>query len=192
MESYDYPQQQSNIRAGAAWTLFLAQTLAASVEVFLHGRFGRRYLGIQAAAVLVAIPIYSVFWPNQNVDAMWLFLGAYAVMLMVAKAGILRRELRGDIEHSYYSGRPRLMPVFRHIGEEDTKRCWEPTLVALGGALLLSQNQPLAVYLIAAGVGLGIAEGIKHASRRNRTTDMNDAMFEQHNLMERVRGRRGR
>src|ERR1700687_3722662 len=100
MEAEQYPQQQSNMRNGAAWIAFIAQTLAASVEVFLHGRFGRRYLGVQALAVFVAIPIYTAFCADRNLDGLWMFLWAYLLMLFVAKADVARRELRGDVEHS--------------------------------------------------------------------------------------------
>jgi hypothetical protein len=190
MDAEKNPQQQSQMRNGAAWIAFISQTLAASVEVFLHTRFGRRYLGIQALAALVAIPIYSLFWQGQNLDAVWLFFWLYLLGCLLAKADVARRESRGDVEHSYYSGRPLLMPLFRHIGEADTKRVWEPALVVLGGAILRVQEPPLGTYLMLAGIGLGISEGMKHAIRRNRVTDMNDAMVEQRNLMERFRGMR--
>jgi hypothetical protein len=37
---------------------FVARSFATSVEVLFHKRVGDRYLGLQAAAVLLLIPIY--------------------------------------------------------------------------------------------------------------------------------------
>ena len=45
-----------------SWMTLIVQTLATSVQPFLHCRFGERYFGMQALAVLILIPLYSLCW----------------------------------------------------------------------------------------------------------------------------------
>lgn len=39
---------------------------AFSVEVFLHGGFGRRYIGVQSAVVLLLVPAFVLFWEGDG------------------------------------------------------------------------------------------------------------------------------
>src|ERR1700759_4854793 len=95
----------------AAWglALLLVSACAASVEVFLHRRFGERYLGVQAAAVLLLIPGYCLGWQGYNVQPMFLLWIAYLLMCLAHRVGGLIARWRGERGHSYYTGWPHAM-----------------------------------------------------------------------------------
>ena len=58
------PQQPSgqgmSVRGGMNLAMFIVRTWATSLEVVLHHGTGERYLGWQAAAVLLLVPIGDV------------------------------------------------------------------------------------------------------------------------------------
>jgi hypothetical protein len=59
-------QQGMNIadqmRTGMNLLGWISQTGGVSVEVFLHRRFGSRYLGIPAALALLLVPLFGLFF----------------------------------------------------------------------------------------------------------------------------------
>jgi hypothetical protein len=69
------------------WAAFIAQILATSVQPFVRTRFGERYFGIEAALVLLAIPVYCVFWEHHDLRPMLWFLGLYLVAVARANVG---------------------------------------------------------------------------------------------------------
>lgn len=61
---------------------FVIDAWATSLQVFLHCRFGERFFGPQAPAVLLLIPIYMVGWPHDDLRPMLLYLPAYLFMCL--------------------------------------------------------------------------------------------------------------
>ena len=178
-------------KAVMGWMTLLVQTLATSVQPFLHCRFGERYFGFQALAVFVLIPVYAACWEGYDITPLFYFLAAFVVMCAVARIGMLVRYLRNDHEHSRYSGYPRIMRLFPRLNELTVKRGIEPMLVFLVGIFTLPHSEPLGMYLIIAAFGLFSSVHLSFSYERQRAQDMYDVMIEQQNLTERFREMRG-
>ncbi len=177
-------------KASAAWMLFLSQTLETSIVVFTRSRFGARYFGVHAAAVVPLVLVYSLFWREHDPTPLWAFLGCYLLAWGAARAGILRRRAHGDNEHSFYSGTPSILrwPVFRRwLGERAAKAWMEPLLVLGCGIGLTHLSQPLGSYVMLAAAGMVMSMAIARAHERTRLMDMRDAYIEQRSLAERFR-----
>ena len=56
---------------------FVREAWAISVQVFTHRRFGERYLGLQAAVVILLVPVYCMLWQHADLRPMFLYLIAY-------------------------------------------------------------------------------------------------------------------
>jgi hypothetical protein len=184
-----YPNHESRIKIAAALAAFICQMLAVSVEVFLHTGFGRRYFGIPSLAALLLIPLFSIFWPGGNLDTLWIFWWAYLIALFIARFDTLRRWRLGEFGHSYYSGRPRCMAIFKRASEKWIKEFFEPMLVFFSGVLALPYGEPLGSYLMIAGIGLAAMGAMREETARARVMDMNDAMIDQNYIFDRFRGR---
>lgn len=178
-------------KTGLSWMTFIVRVLATSVEVFLHGRFGMRYLGIQALGVLLLIPLYSLFWEGSDVRPLVWFMMAYLAMCAVARVGSLWRTLRHQHEHSLYTGYPRSMRVLPRLDEITAKRAIEPVLVFLAGLFTLPHSEPLGSYFIVAAFGLFASVQLSLGVERLRAQDLYDAMIDQQNVTERFRELRG-
>lgn len=79
------PIQQT--KAVLSWIAFIAGVLAVSVEVFLRRSrtFGERYMGVQAALVILLVPIYCAWWGGYDVRPLFYFLAAYLFMCLVIR-----------------------------------------------------------------------------------------------------------
>ena len=90
------PQQKpgmfESFRNSMGVGLFICRSFAVSIEVFLHKEMGERYLGLQAAAVLLFVPLFSLFWPGFDLRPLMLFLLAYLVMCFFSRVGSLSRS----------------------------------------------------------------------------------------------------
>jgi hypothetical protein len=166
---------------------FAFDSLALSLEVFLHRRFGVRYIGLQAAGALLILFVYPAMWEGHDVRPLGGFLLAFLLMNAVARIGMMIRCWRGDGEHSYYTGRPWLMSILRGSSELTVKRGYEPLLVFLVGALTLPWSQPLGSYLMIAAFGLLASVHLQHSEEVTKAMDMFDAYTEQRNVAERFR-----
>lgn len=167
--------------------MFAAESLATTVEVFLHTRFGVLYFGPAAVAGLAAIPAWILFWPGHDPSGLIVLWLGYVLMAARARAESARLAARGDLEHSRYAGRPRLSRLFPHAREQKLKEVHEPLLVIGVGLALLEFNAPLATYLVAAGVGLAAAATTRAAIQRARVRELNDAWIEQRQAVEAFR-----
>jgi hypothetical protein len=174
-------------RNGLSVGLFICRVLAVSVEVFLHKGMGERYLGLQAAAVLLLVPVYSLFWPGYDLRPLMLFLPAYLVMCFVARAGIAARLKRGEHCHSHYTGWPHGIKPGTKCSELTAKRVVEPAIVMMAGFLLRQFNPPLGTYLMFAAAGLLISVSASDAEQRTRSLDINDAVIDQEQVADRFR-----
>lgn len=192
MHSQQPPQQSGDQRrSGFNALAFVVHTLATSLVVFLRKDFGHRFLGLQAAAVLVAVPLFAAAWPNHDLQPLFLFLLAYLGACLIARIDIARRARRGGQEHSYYSGRPRLAALLPRIDERTLKRGVEPLVAILGGVLLMPWNEPLGVYVFIAGWALLFSGGIVQQLEQHRSQQLYDAYLEQQYVSGRFRQMRG-
>jgi prepilin signal peptidase PulO-like enzyme (type II secretory pathway) len=185
-------QQGVSSAQAAGWLRFLVDSWAVSVVIFLRSGFGVRYSGSQGAMVLLIVPMFLFLTPpaHDPRPLCW-FLGAYLVMWVFARLGALRRRATGDTTHSYYSGWPRLMAIFRFLSESTVKQYVEPVLVALLGAWIGNYNAPLGIYLVVAAVCMAVASLQDELALRRRVMEMNDAVSEQRVIAEQFREMQG-
>lgn len=189
------PQQQQpqgqNVPGAIGLVLFLARSVACTVEVFLHepGTFGRRYLGLQAVAGVGILVIYPVFWVPQDTTLVMVFLCAYLGMCGVVRIASMKRSLQGGQEgHSFYSGRPRPFRKGRPlVSEKAAKTVMEPLAVLVAGALIFETDEPFGTYLIVASVCLMLSAGAVYTWERARVMEMHDVFIEQQSIAEQFR-----
>lgn len=193
MNTQPQPQRSfiEDAKGVMGWMTLIVQTLATSVQPFVHCRFGERYFGLQALAVLLLVPLYSLLWEGYDTRPLVYFMGAYLVMCLWARIGLLFRSCHAPREHSYYSGYPRLMRLFPRWNELTVKRGVEPMIVFLIGVFTLRYSEPLGMYLIIAAFGLFSSVHLNLCYERVRALDMHDAMIDQQNVTERFREMRG-
>ncbi len=185
-QSQEQPQGSQVTFLGAL--AFVSRTLATSIEVFIHRRFGERYFGLHSAAVILAVLVFSTFWEGYDVTPLLGFLGFYFVACMGARIGIAKRRRSGDVEHSYYHGRPVLLNWWPFKkAKERTVKGLEPFLVFFTGVFVMPVSEPLGGYLMVASLGLLVSLGLAATYQRTRQLDMQDALIDQQNLAERLR-----
>lgn len=170
--------------------LFVCHAWATSVEVFLHQAPGNRYLGLQAAFVLLLVPFNVLFWEHYDVRGLLYFIPAYLLMCVIARIGMLQRWRRGESCHSFYSGWPRLMTPRAKCSELTCKRLLEPVLVLSLGYLIYSLGQqPLGAYLMWAAVCLCISVNASARCHDLMAIELQDSIIAQGQLAERFRER---
>lgn len=189
-------QQQQSSGPSHAATMnalgFVARAWATSIEVLFHKRVGDRYLGLNAAAVLLLIPIYSLFWQGYDLRPLMWFLVVYLGAVVVARLGVVARKRNGVRIHSFYSGYPRFMNDRTKFSEVQFKKCLEPIVSAVFGAGLYVQGeQPLGAYLMIAGACLFITVSMAELQFNQRAMALNDQVIEQEYVAERFREMRG-
>ena len=176
---------------GGPLAFFVVQAWATSLEVFLHRQFGERYLGVQAAAILILVPVYCLAWPRYDLQPMMAFLLFYLLLCVVHRIGGVARRLRGLHCHSYYTGWPHLMLFLRRSNEVTVKRFVEPLVVLGIGCWIRDGNPPLGTYLIGGSLCVFLAVTLSEQESRQRALDLNDAVIDQQDVTERFRTMRG-
>ena len=192
------PQSESGDRgrpgAGPRIAVLVVEAVACSAAVFLHGRFGRRYLGLRAAAVVPLVLLYAPLWgrsgeARQSPGPMFAFLAAYLLLCLKERAaGVLRRRREGHDEHGLYDGRPALLRVLPFAGEASVKKLVEPVLLFGGGCLTVAVSAPLGLWMVMAAFCLMATACLRDGWDRRRADDLADAMLAQRQLAVRVRG----
>ncbi len=185
------PQRQSSVfddmRNAAYWLAFITQTLAVSVEVLLHRRMGSRSVHIRGFAAFLLIPIWTAFFPHDNLTPMYCFW----LLFILGCARQRLSSLRGDRGHSRYTGEPSLQRLFPKCGEIVVKKTIEPLFVIVAGLFCLDLSQALGSYLITAGIGLGVSVGLGEAVNKAKVRELNDARLEQQSVIDRFREQHG-
>lgn len=170
--------------------LSVSRIWATSLEVFLHSGLGHRYLGVQALAVLLLIPIYTMFWQGYDIRPLVWFLMAYLAMCFVNRIGNLARS--GERQHSYYTGWPRLIGRTSKLSELVVKRFIEPALaLAIGFILRVNVNAPLGTYLMIGAGCLFVSVSASEMEDQTNLDDLHDRVIEQETIAERFRDMRG-
>jgi len=194
MQTQQNPSGPIQVKAVLSWVAFICAALAVSMEVFLHRSrsFGTRYIGLQGAAALPIILVYTMFWPGHDVSLVLDFLIAYVVMCFFARIGVIARiRQSGPREHSRYNGTPRLMRVMRRLSERTVKLAVEPILVFTVGTLILPTSEPLGFYFMLGAFGLLVSVYLSDGFDGQRAYDMHDAFLDQRQIVERFRSMRG-
>jgi hypothetical protein len=178
-----------NVKSGMNVLAFLARAFAMPAELFLRrsGTFGHRYFGFQAVAGLFVIPLWSVLWPDRH--PFWLnrFMLLVLGMLLIVR---MRTTVRGERScnfHSRYAGLPRLTRLFGEDRERIIKCGIEPMTTLIAGSLLCAVDEPLGSFIMASALGLYISANLVEASIQTRVADLNDAMLEQREVLDRWR-----
>ena len=172
--------------------VFVAQVLAAPVEVVLRTRFGARYFGTPAFCGLMVVPMWMVFWPGEDPGWLMCFWLLSLVMQLRARMESVVMVARGDFVHSRYNGWPRLAKFFSRSSERTLKGGLEPLVVILTGILLMPLSQPLGSYLVVAGIALALIHSIIESASRVQALELHDSFIEQEQLSGRFRGMCGR
>ncbi len=174
-----------------SWIIFLAQVLAAPVELMIRTRFGWRYFGLPHAIAVLGLPIWLMFWQHENPSVFIVFWLATLLMQVRARLEQLAMRARRDVEHSRYNGRSRLAWVLRRMSERTIKGMAEPLFVLAIGLMVRPDEPPLGSYLIVAGLSLWINNAVIRFRERTIAQDLHDAWIEQRTIAERVRALRG-
>jgi hypothetical protein len=186
------PGMFQQAKSAFGWLLFICNSLAVSVEVFLHKGVGSRYIGLQGLAAVAMIFFWGGFWPDHDVIPMLTYLLFYLLFCFAQRMDSLKRARQGgEQEHSRYTGRPLLMRFTGRMNEIAVKRIVEPVFVFLVGVFICSANEPLGKYLMLAAVGLLVSVQSTLVFDQTRATDMNDAMIDQQHAAKRFREMRG-
>jgi hypothetical protein len=188
------PSGAQQFKAMVGWLTFVSSVLAASVEVFLHRArsFGERYIGLQASAVVAAIPLYTLFWTGCDVMPLMRFLAMFLVFCLFIRLGIIDRRRRGGPQvHTRYAGFPRICGILPWLSERSAKMIVEPVLVFVAGVFTMSYSEPLGGYLMLASVGLLFSVRLNANYEHVRALDMLDASIDQRQVAERFRVLRG-
>lgn len=186
------PGFMDRAKGAFGWFLFICNSLAVTLEVFLHKGMGSRYLGLQALAGAAILFFWGGFWPGHDVGPMLTYFALFLLFCFAQRMDALKRLSHGVAPgHSRYTGWPLLMRLFRRTNEVTLKRIIEPALVFLCGAMVCDANEPLGKYLMLASLGLFISVQSNLNFERTRATDMNDALIDQRHVSERFRDMRG-
>lgn len=191
LEHQQESDQSSSTQNNAGLVLFLVNTWATSIEVFIRANFGERYLGLQAAAVFLLVPIYCGVKQATDYGMMSLYLFIYLFLCFVHRQTIRRRRRRGLSCHSYYDGTPALWKLCPWCSELTVKRYAEPAVVITSGLLLIPASEPVGMYLLIGGLCMGFSTGVCCVQQDVRLLDLNDSILDQQILAERLREVRG-
>ncbi len=167
--------------------VFVCHVLGISVETMLHTNFGERYHSLAAFLVIPLIITLSLFFPSEDIGPLLGFLTLYILRCGTVRLGVMYRRWRRISLHSHYTGSPLIRHLLSGWKETTLKRWAEPLLVGTIGAAINEFNRPLGTYLMLAAVGLFISVQLTFMHERAKTLDVQDAIFEQTRVAERVR-----
>jgi hypothetical protein len=165
--------------------------IATIGNVFLHRGFGSRYLGIQALAPLLIIPMFGMLFPDHDQRGLLTLLAIYLFALFAVRIdSMFRRPAEGL--HSRYDGTPYLMLIVPRANELTIKRFVEPLLVSLVGIWVLSWDPPLGAFLLLTAFVMAATVNSAEAAERMRAMELADSLIEQRQIGYRIRSHGGR
>jgi hypothetical protein len=160
---------------------------AVSVEVFLHRRFGLRYLSTFGPLAAGMMLIYAAFVPVQEARPFFVYVVSFGVCWLLLTIETWLRFWRGDNEHSGYGGFPRLLRRSLAFKEYRVKQLAEPMLVGIAGYCALELNRPLAIYVIFAAGCLFLSNAVQRRNETREAMMLHDATLEQQHRVNRFR-----
>lgn len=179
------PNVLNDVRRNMNLAMWLIHICATPIEVFLHRFPGVRYPGVPGALVLIFVPIFSLFWPQDDPRPLMWMLGAYLVIVIGNRIEAVSRAKRGlNNAHSYYDGFPAFCFAFPKLSERTAKAIVEPLLVMLAGLLCTEWNAPFGWYLIWGGLSLRTVNHFAQQSVNHQVLDLHDAMVGQQLVAE--------
>ena len=183
------PSLLNDARKSMNAAMWLITICATPIEVLLLHRYpGVRYPGLPGALVLIFVPIFSLFWPHDDLRPLMWMLGAYLVIVIGNRIEAVSRAKRGlNNAHSYYDGYPALCFMFPKLSERVAKGIVEPLLVMFAGVLCTEWNAPLGWYLIWGGLSLRTVNHFARQSLNHQVLDLHDAMVGQKFVAEQYR-----
>lgn len=181
------PWQNANL------PLFVIRTWATSIYVFIRGGFGSRFLGLQAAAVLLLAPLYASVKRVTDLDTMCFYLCMYLAMCFLHKQISRRRQRLNIPSHSFYDGFPCLRRFFPWVkcSEVTFKRFVEPVVVIALGIAMVPSDEPFGMYIVTGGLCMAFLASAYSVQEQARLDDLNDSILDQQALAERLRESRG-
>lgn len=188
------PSLMEQLRAAGGWAILICNSLAVTWEVFLHrpSTIGERYLGPQAAAAILLIPAFAIFWPEHDASPLLVFLACYLAMcFFIRLATTIRRRAGGPQPHSYYPGESYISRLTHRFSERTVKYMIEPMLAFIISTLMMALSRPLGSYLLVATFGLVASNNLCITVNRERLLDLHDAAIEAEQQAEEFREMRG-
>lgn len=166
----------------------LLRSICFTIDVFLHRRFGSRYVSGGIGGVLV-IFVFAAASPPEQQFPLLCFLAVYTVWWLAAWINSMVRGWRGrDKEHGGYTGEPLVQRWLPRWREECIKQV-EAWAVILLGLVIHRFTHPLADYLIFAASLVLIRIRLMIARQRRQAMLLNDMVIEQKAVSELFRAR---
>lgn len=185
------PSTFERMQRDVAMVALLLTSVSVTVEVFLRRGMGERSIGVRGFVGFVALFMFGIFFPGENLVPLFVFMCAFAAMCTVQRASALLRRRRGIHEHSRYDGEPRIAALAPTWDELRLKRTGEPIVLAAIGLVTLALNGPLGTWILIAAGATAITGRIMECVERRRVMDLGDAMLEQEHRARRLRTSRG-
>lgn len=192
MNPENRPSMIDNLRTTSNVLSFITSAFTRTLTVFFHKGHGSQYLGLEAALAVPLILVFAVFWPGHDLQPLMVFLWAYLGACLFARLKMWGAESRGEIIHSRYDGRPRLMSILKTRDELSIKGTTEPAIALAIGFVTLMFNQPLGMFLVLAAFAQAINVSMVAAYEKAQTRQSIDSMIEARQHTDRVREAMGR
>lgn len=157
-------------------------------EVFLHTRFGQRYLSVEIAIVVSTLCAAMILIPSPFFK---LLGGLFPVLAAVHLIAAALRARRGIHIHSRYTGEPHFFWWYLRrwvpIDEIVVKRWLEPGLLLILAFIMHYVDPVFAPFLAGCGVSLAIRVSLEYRRWRERLLDMLDAQLEAELMNESIK-----
>ena len=169
------------------WLMFFVQIYSTAIEVFLHRDMGHRYLGFQALAVLLVVPLHTFFFQTRAPDDTAWFLLFYLICCFAQRCNQWDRRKSGVVIHSHYNGYPWLRGARSNVSEIAFKTWVEPLVMAFLGLLLRQSDAANGCFLMYCAFAMCVKNLVGQYLLHEELTDMRDNMLEQQHLADRFR-----
>jgi hypothetical protein len=180
-----YPSSAANLPRTIAFGM--CRGVSFSVEPFLHGRFGVRYILVCGPFAVVSLMIFAMFIPPEKAGPFVLFMAAFVACSVLAQIGAWIRFRQGDNEHSLYNGFPRCLRSSVGHREYKVKQFFEPMLVLFLGYVVLDWNAYLGAYWIVAAACLFLTNAIGRRRDTREALLLHDAVLDQQHRAQRFK-----
>ncbi len=169
------------------WLMIFVHIYSTAIEVFLHLDMGHRYLGFQAAAVLLVVPLHTFFFKTRDPSATAWFLLFYLLACFAQRCNHWDRRKSGVVIHSYSNGYPWLRGMKSKVSEIAFKTWVEPTVVAVLGVLLRQYDEANSSFLLTCAAAMCFKNLVGQHINYEEVTDMHDSLIEQQQKADRFR-----